>query len=367
MTHPNIAAPIMVRGRPAIGAGLPPYVISEIGTNHNQSLELARSLVRATAEAGCDCAKFQIYEPDEIVSARVRAADYGLDGIYGDISARQMFERHLKTPKEWFPELRDLCHELGLDCCVTIHGQGGLRWVRNLGVDMIKVASMDHTNLPFLRSLVGAFDVPILASFGMAALSDIDAAVSILRDHRPGFVPFHCVAVYPPNPDEVRLNTIPFLRQRYGIEVGFSDHTVDVVTCTAAVALGAVLFEKHFTLDRRQEGPDHPFALEPEDMAAFVKNIRLASRSIGREGFSEPAERERANRTSYLKSIIVSRDLPAGHSLTRADLYLARPGTGLRPDLLETVLGRRLVRPVLAETPLFAADLMPKPDHALNS
>ena len=358
MTQPSFEqAPIHVRGRAAIGRGLAPYVISEIGTNHDRDLEKARELVRQTAAAGCDCAKFQIYEADEIVSAGVRSGAYGLDAQYGDISAQSMFADFLKTPKEWFPELRDLCHELGMDCCVTIHGEHGLRWAQGVGVDIIKLASMDHTNLPFMRSLVGAVDAPILASFGMAALEDMEAAIAILREHPAGFVPFHCVAVYPPNPDEVHLHNIPFMREHFGMEVGFSDHTVDVVTCVAAVGLGAVLFEKHFTLDRTADGPDHPFALEPADMAAFVTNIKEAHRALGPVGFTEASSRERANRAPYLKSVIVRRALPAGHVLTEADVYLARPGTGLRPDRVSAVVGRPLLRDVSAEVPLVDGDV----------
>ena len=128
---------LIVRGRPAIGSGHDSYVIAEIGTNHNRSLETARAMLHALAGTGCDCAKFQIYESDEIVSARVRAADYGFDGLYGDISAQEMFDRHLKTPKTWFPELRDLCRTLGMDFSATIHGADGVRWARDVGLDIV--------------------------------------------------------------------------------------------------------------------------------------------------------------------------------------------------------------------------------------
>src|SRR5436190_8601950 len=123
-----------VRGRPAIGPALPAYVIAEIGTNHNQSLDTAKAMLDGLARSGCDCAKFQIYEPDEIVSARVRASEYGFDALYGDISAQEMFERHLKTPKAWFPELKTFCHGLGMDCAATIHGPNGLQWALDVGL-----------------------------------------------------------------------------------------------------------------------------------------------------------------------------------------------------------------------------------------
>ena len=352
--------PLTVRGRSVIGAGLAPYVISEIGTNHNRDIETARKLVYQTALAGADCAKFQIYEPHEIVSKNVRSKDYGLEKNYGDISARKMFGQYLQTPKEWFPELADLCHELKLDCCVTIHGEDGLRWAAKQDIDIIKLASMDHTNIPFMSDLIGSIDAPILASFGMAKLADIDAAVAVLREHPSGFALFHCVAVYPPKYEEMHLKNIPYLRDRYTLDVGFSDHTTDVTSCIAAVAFGAVVFEKHLTLDKFQKGPDHAFALEPEEMKVFVNNIHNAHHSLGSDKFSDPSYQEQKNAQNYLKSIILKRDLSAGHKLSSEDVYLARPGTGIRPDRIMDVVNKGiLVNDVKAEHPLRYEDLMP--------
>jgi N,N'-diacetyllegionaminate synthase len=352
---------VSLSGKQDAGGGWSPYVIAEIGTNHNRDLDTARALVRAVAATGCDAAKFQIYEPDEIVSGAVRTADYGLDGLYGDISAQEMFGRYLQTPKAWFPELRDLCHEAGIGCGVTIHGEHGREWAKRIGFDFLKIASMDHTNLPFLASLVNTVDVPILISFGMAGLADIDAAVDVLRPHRPGIGLFHCVAIYPPTADELRLGNIPFIHARYGLPVGFSDHTDDVETGLAAVTYGATFFEKHVTLDRGQPGPDHPFALEMDALTRYVAGLagatKLPPRDLQAGAFLEPSARETAKRASYLKSMIARRDLPQGHTLTGHDVYLARPGTGISPAQLEQALGRRLARPVKAETPLLWDDL----------
>ncbi|NQU72580.1 MAG: N-acetylneuraminate synthase family protein, partial [Rhodospirillales bacterium] len=220
---------LCIRGRAAIGEGLPPYLIAEIGTNHNRDLETARRLVRTVAEQGFDCAKFQIYEVDEIVAGSVRTGDYGLDGLYGDITAQAMFARHLQTPKAWFPELKDLCHDLGIDCAVTIHGHQGRNWAASIGFDLIKIASMDHTNTPFLKGLVNQIEPPILISSGMAQLEDIERALAALEGHRSGIGLFHCVAVYPPEPTELRLANIPFLSHRFALPIGFSDHTTDTV------------------------------------------------------------------------------------------------------------------------------------------
>ncbi len=352
-----------LHGKKDAGGGWAPYVIAEVGTNHNRNLDTARALIRAIAGTGCDAVKFQIYEPEEIVSGGVTTADYGLQGLYGDISAQEMFRRHLQTPKEWFPGIRDLCRELGLGCGVTIHGDHGRDWAAGMDFDFIKIASMDHTNLPFLAGLVNAVRTPILISFGMADLTDIDAAVRVLRPHRYGVGLFHCIAIYPPQPDELRLGNIAFLQQRYGLPVGFSDHTADVATGLGAVTHSATFFEKHVTLDRRQPGPDHPFALEMDELTRYVAGLaaeaRRPRRDIANPIFVAPSPREAAKRASYLKSVIARRDLPAGSRLTADDLYLARPGTGISPAQLSEVVGRRLERAVSAETPLQWADLAP--------
>lgn len=337
-----IGGMINLHGKPRIGSGCSPYLIAEIGTNHNQDIQVARDLVKEVAEAGFDCAKFQSYEADEIVSGNVSARDYGLDKYYGDIMAVEMFSKYLKTPKEWFPELRDLCRQLGIDCATTIHGAQGLAWARHMDFDLIKIASMDHNNLPFLRSLVNAIDAPILASFGMAALEDIDAAVKMLLPHRSGVGIFHCVSIYPPHPEELRLANIPFLQKRFPVPVGFSDHADDVITSLAALSLGSRLFEKHVTLDKKSDGPDHLFALEPDQMKVYVKGIRILANGLDSCEFESPTVEESAVRTAYLKSIVAARDLPAARKLDSADLTLVRPGTGISPKDMDAVLGRTL-------------------------
>jgi N,N'-diacetyllegionaminate synthase len=350
---------LVVRGRPAIGPGRDSYVIAEIGTNHNGSLDTARQMVRELAATGCDCAKFQIYEPDEIVSGRVRASDYGFDRLYGDISAREMFERYLKTPKTWFPELRDLCHTLGMDFSATIHGHDGLRWASGVGLDIVKIASMDHTNLPFLRSLVNAVDAPLLVSVGMARLPDVDAVMRTVGGHGRGVGLFHCCAIYPAPLEDVRLPNIPFLIERYRVPVGFSDHTLGADAALTARARGAVVFEKHVTLDRTQPGPDHSFALEMgpfKDYVAALKESHPQDTSAP-DVFLDPPERELLNRVLALKSIVSRRALEAGRVLAMDDVYLARPGSGISPADLPRVLGRTLRRPVAEEMPLQWDDL----------
>ena len=337
---------INLNGKQAIGNKSNPYLIAEIGTNHNQDIQNARDLVKAIAAAGFDCAKFQTYEPDEIVSDSVRASDYGLEKYYGDISAKEMFDKHLKTPKEWFPELRDLCRQYDIHCATTIHGAHGLDWAQEMNFDLIKVASMDHNNLPFLRSLVNSINAPILVSFGMADLADIDAAVEILSPHRLGLGLFHCVSVYPPQPEELRLANIPYLHDRFSIPVGFSDHADDVITSLAALSLGSCLFEKHVTLNKNSHGPDHPFALEPDQMKSYVKGIRTLAEGLESRDFQSPKRNEMTIRSAYLKSVVAAHDLSAGHKLKAEDLVLLRPGVGIPPKDIENVIARTTIRAV---------------------
>lgn len=333
---------IRVNNKSLIGDFTSPYLIAEIGTNHDQKLGTAIDLVIAAANAGFDCAKFQTYEPHEIVSGEVRASEYGLDKYYGDISAVDMFERYLKTPKSWFPQLKEVCQDYGIDCATTIHGAHGLAWANKVGFDVIKIASMDHNNFPFLLSLVNQIEAPVLISFGMAELEDIDEAISILKEHKKGLGLLHCVSLYPPKPDELRLFNIKFFTDRYGVPVGFSDHTDDVITSLAASAFGACVFEKHITLNKDGNGPDHAFALEPSEMKSYVRGIRSLAEEQASRTFSAPKKNEVAIRQAYMKSIVIVDDLPKGHIIKSTDIALIRPGKGLAPKEFSHVINKKL-------------------------
>jgi sialic acid synthase SpsE len=340
-----------------LGTGYPPYLIAEIGTNHNQDFYRAKALVVAAAESGFDCVKFQTYEPDEIVSPVVTAEDYGMVGMYGNILATEIFERHLKTPKAWFPELYELCHQHGVDCATTVHGEGGLEWAKKIGFDMIKIASMDHNNFPFLEKIVNQIDVPVLISFGMAVLEDISLAVKTLSDHAPGLGILHCVSIYPPNPEELRLANIDYFLKHFDVPVGFSDHADDVLTSVAAYALGAVIFEKHITLDRKLKGPDHAFALEPDQMVSYVNGIRALASDLKSKAFINPVLKEQTVTSKYLKSVVAMHDLPSGTILKTGDLTLVRPGTGIAPKFIQSIIGKRLHNSVLRGVPLMWSDI----------
>ncbi|EPJ54042.1 MAG: hypothetical protein OFPI_07880 [Osedax symbiont Rs2] len=348
---------IYIDGRPVIGDSISPYVIAEIGTNHDRDIEKAKYMIREISKSGCNCVKFQIYEGNEIVNSTINCSDYGLDHLYGDISAQKMFDKHLKTPKEWFPELISLAHELDMHCMATIHGRNGIDWAVKYEFDMIKVASMDHTNIPLLEMMVEQIKVPILISFGMARLKDIDLAMEVLLQHEPGVAMFYCVAVYPPKAGDIALSNILFLKDRYAVPVGFSDHTKNTTVACAALAYGAAMFEKHVTPDHTLPGPDHPFALEFPQLSEYVSNIQETYGFIGKDGFQEPSDGEINNRKNYLKSVIVNKNMKTGDVLTVDDIYLARPGTGIEPRFFESIVNSSLCRDVAAESVLEWGDL----------
>lgn len=336
-----------------------PYIIAEIGTNHDQKKDQAIKLINEISKSRCDCIKFQIYEPYEIVSKRVKCSEYGLDKFYGDISAYDMFEKHLKTPKSWFPELLDYVHSLGMDCMATIHGENGIEWASDLAFDLIKVASMDHSNTPFLQTLTDKIDKPLLVSFGMADLESIDTAMGILKKNSKGLGIFYCSAVYPPGPEDVSLGNISYMRERYQVPVGFSDHTLGTATAVAALACGARIFEKHVTLDRALLGPDHTSAATVREFQEYVETL-VVNKNFLNEEFRNPSKNEIKNKQQYLKSVISKVELKSGDKIKQHDIYLARPGTGIEPKYFYDLIGRVLRNDIEAEVPIKWSDLLEK-------
>ena len=340
-----------------VGYRCKPYIIAEIGTNHEQDIEVAKSMIAEISKTKADSIKFQIYEPHEIVSSLVRASDYGLEKMFGDISAFDMFEDYLKTPKDWFPELIDYAKGFGLHCGATIHGFEGVKWASSLDFDWVKVASMDHNNTPLLKEMIKYLRVPILISFGMAVEEDIETSIKILKEHKYGFGIFHCLAAYPPEYDELRMENIPYLANKFDVPVGFSDHTVEYQTALSALYLGAYFFEKHVTWDKTRKGPDHTFAMEYDEFSSYVTSINTSYILLEEPKFIEPKGKELNNKKNYLKSITYKNNLDKNHIITEDDVYLVRPGTGIPPKYMLSVIGRKINKPVKKDTLVNYSDL----------
>lgn len=325
-----------------IGPGKPVWLVAEIGTNHCRDLEIARRLVITCAEAGFDAVKFQTYHARDIVHPEVKASAYG---FASDQTWAEYIEERLALPREWHGELFALARSVGLTPFSTPHCMDCARFLADLGADVFKVASMELTNLPFLRELA-ALGKPIILSLGMGSLQEIAAAVEALEEGgTPDITLTHCVSLYPCPPEDLNLRQIPALQAIFGYPVGFSDHSLGIASAVAAVALGACLIEKHVTLDRGLPGPDHHFALEPAEMRQLVEAMRVTEAALG-SATRRVSAPEAAQKVVYRKSLLAARDLEPGEVLQAEDVLIARPGTGIAPGFLPQVLGRRVGKKV---------------------
>lgn len=321
-----------------------PYIIAEIGANHNGDMNLAMKLIDAAKDCGCDAVKFQSWTPDSLIAEE----EYERNQKYDDSpkkhfgSLREMVEKYYMRPENHI-ELKSYCEKIGIEFCSTPFSKHEVDMLEDLNVSFYKVASMDINNIELLKNIAKKRK-PILLSTGMATLSEIDSAVTIIeKEKNDQIVLLHCVAVYPPDLHDLNLNNITMLRQAFGYPVGFSDHTIGSAVSLAAVAIGSCLIEKHFTIDKNLPGWDHEISADPEEMKTIVRetqNIVAAMGSYRR--VVKSAEEEK--KLMFRRSIVLSRDLKAGDKLTTDDLLFKRPGNGIRPDEIKYVVGRKLKR-----------------------
>ena len=320
------------------------FFIAEIGTNHNQKKSIVKKMIKEIAKSGCQCVKYQIYEPDEIVNKKIMVSDYNLQKFYGNISAHLMFDKYLKTPKKWFPDLINYASRYNLKTAVTIHGDNGLAWAVKNKPDFIKIASMDHNNFPFLKKILKALKVPILVSLGMAKLEDISILIKILSEYKYGYGVFHCVSLYPPKSNELRLKNILFLKKKYNIPVGFSDHSENNKAALIAKTYGASFFEKHITLNKKMIGPDHAFAINVKELKNYVaKLIKKNSIRNIKIRFEKLSHREKIIRKKYLKGLIASKDIKKNTIIKSDHIKICRPlGNGIEPKYFGKILGKKI-------------------------
>jgi N-acetylneuraminate synthase/N,N'-diacetyllegionaminate synthase len=351
----SAARTVEIAGR-RIGDGELPYVVAEAGVNHNGSAELALRLVEAAAGAGADAVKFQTFSADAVATVDARQADYQRQGAPATSQAEML--RGLELPVEALRACRDRAAELGITFLSTPFDPGSVRVLAELGVPAFKVGSGDLTNLVLLRA-IAAQGKPVLLSTGMATLAEVDAAAHDLRDHGdPPLALLQCTSAYPADPADADLAAMATLRARFGVPVGYSDHTPGIVVAIAAAALGAAVIEKHLTLDRALPGPDHAASLEPGAFAEMVAGVREAHASVG-DGAKQPSPAEDDVRRVARRSLVVTRAVRAGETLGAEDLDAMRPEDGISPLLLDEVIGRRAARDLEPRRPLRPADLDP--------
>ena len=311
------------------------YIIAEAGVNHNGSLELAKRLVRAAAEAGVDAVKFQTFKADTLVSRDAPKADYQKQTTDAAESQYQMLKK-LELSEESHRELKALCAQLGVAFLSTPFDITDIPFLSALDMPFFKVPSGAITDLPYLRA-INAQKKPVLLSTGMATEDEVAAALKLLPDCEVTLL--HCTTEYPCPYGDVNLKALQTLQTRFNLPVGYSDHTQGIEVSVAAAALGASVIEKHFTLDRTMEGPDHKASLEPSELKTLVASVRHIAEALSGDGTKTPVKAERAIASVARKSIVAKRAIAAGEVFSTDNLATMRPGTGISPMRWDEVVG----------------------------
>jgi N-acetylneuraminate synthase len=333
-----------------IGAGSPAYIIAELSANHGQDFDQAVRLVRAAKEAGADAVKLQTYTADTLTIRSDRPEFRVGGGTLWD--GRTLYDLYCEayTPWEWQPRLKVLADQIGIDLFSTPFDPSAVAFLEEMKVPAYKVASFELVDLPLIEQ-VARTGKPMIMSTGMATLAEISEAVETVR--RAGVTDIallKCTSAYPAPPEEINLRTIAHLSEAFGVAAGLSDHTLGIAVPVAAVALGATIVEKHFTLSRAVPGPDSAFSLEPDEFKAMVAAIRTAEKALGRIHYGL-GDKEEASRV-FRRSLFVVKDMKAGDVFTRDNVRSIRPGHGLPPKYLADVLGRTATTDAPRGTPL---------------
>lgn len=336
-------------GATEIGSHRPPFLIAEMSGNHNQSLDRALAIVDAAAATGAQAIKLQTYTADTM-TLEIHEREFFITEEGSPWQGKSLYDlyRVAHTPWEWHQPIMQRAHELGMICFSTPFDDTAVDFLESLDVPAYKIASFENVHLPLIRR-VAATGKPLIISTGMATLAELDDAVTAARDAGcRDLVLLQCTSTYPASPRNSNLVTIPHMRSLFGCEVGLSDHTMGVGVAVAAVALGATVIEKHFTLDRAAGGVDSTFSLEPDEFSALVIETRRAWEALGAVSYG-PVGAERASLV-FRRSIYVTRDLQPGDRLSPDNLRCVRPGLGLPPKYYELLLGKRVTKAVASGT-----------------
>jgi len=331
-----------------IGAGQPCFIIAEAGVNHNGSLRLARQLVNVAADAGADAIKFQSFKAENLVTRSAPQAEYQARNT-GKVESQYAMLKRLELSAEAHRELSSYCREKKIIFLSTPFDEESTDLLEKLNVPAFKVGSGELTNLPFL-SYMARQKKPMIISTGMANGTEVAKAVNAVR--RTGnkkIILLHCVSAYPADPGGVNLRAIQSMRTRFGLPVGYSDHVIGCETAYAAVALGACVIEKHFTIDRNLPGPDQKLSLEPGELGKLVNGIRIVEAALG-NGIKHPMPEEKKVAELVRRSLVAARYIPEGILLAKKHIAVKRPGTGLLPAMISKLLGRKTKTPIRAGT-----------------
>lgn len=318
------------------------YIIAEAGVNHNGSVKLAYQLAEQAKAAGADCVKFQTFVGKNVVSTYAEKAAYQKETTGGGTSQLDMI-RQLEISFDEFTRLKAYCDKIGIAFVSTPFDLESIAFLDTLDMPFWKIPSGEITNLPYLLAIAKT-KKPVVLSTGMSVISEIKAALDVLKVHgTPEVTLLHCNTEYPTPFEDVNLRAMETMQREFGLSVGYSDHTQGIEIPIAAAAMGAAVIEKHFTLDRNMEGPDHKASLKPNELAAMVRSIRHIEAALGRDAKTVSSS-ERKNLVIVRKSIVAKREIRAGEILTEDNITTKRPGNGISPMRWFEVLGTKAVR-----------------------
>jgi N,N'-diacetyllegionaminate synthase len=327
-------------GHKQVGPGHPAFIIAEAGVNHNGDLEMARQLVEVAAAAGADAVKFQTFRAEAVASPNAPKAQYQLEATDRSETQLEMLRR-LELSPQAHREIKEHCQKNGIIFLSTPFDEEAADLLEELDVPAFKISSGDVTNLPLLEH-VARKGKPVILSTGMSDIEEVSQAVQTIREAGcKDLVLLQCVSNYPANPADVNLRAMHTMAMEFSVPVGYSDHTEGIEAVLAAVAVGACIVEKHFTLNRNLPGPDHKASLEPGELASMIAAIRKVEAALG-DGRKVRAAGEADTARAARRSLTAARDISAGTLLTRGMIAVQRPGTGLSPAMLSSLVGRRV-------------------------
>lgn len=332
-------------------------IIAEAGVNHNGSLELAKQLIDKAVEAGVDIIKFQTFKSEKLVSKAAKQAEYQQRNIGKKDEGQLDMLKKLELSQADHEELISYCNERDIRFFSTAFDMDSIDYLHSLDMGLWKIPSGEITNYPYLRK-IAQYKEPVILSTGMCELSDIEAAMKVLLDfgiQKKQITVLHCNTEYPTPFADVNLKAMLEIAEKFGVQIGYSDHTKGIEVPIAAVALGATVIEKHFTLDKNMEGPDHKASLEPEELKAMVSAIRNIEQALG-TGHKTISESERKNIEIARKSIVAARTIKVGEVLTEENLTVKRPGNGINPMRWNEVVGTCATQSFNEEDPIQLAE-----------
>ena len=334
-------------------------IIAEAGVNHNGDFDLAKKLIDVAADSGADYVKFQSFKADKLVSKSAPKAEYQKINLNDRDDSQYLMLKKLEMPEKWHHDLKEYANSRGIKFLSTGFDEESVDFLERLGMDLFKIPSGEITNKPFLQHIARKGKHVVLST-GMADMDEIIEALKLLTEEglsKDMVTVLHCNTEYPTPMEDVNLLAMNSIRQELGVNVGYSDHTKGIEVPIAAVALGACIIEKHFTLDRNLDGPDHKASINPVELISMVDAIRNIELALSGNGLKKPSQSEIKNKLIARKSIHLKNNVLSGHLLKREDLEMKRPGDGLSPMLLDKVIGRKVILDLQAEHKLTLKDL----------